>query len=360
MKLQDLLSKTNSDRNAMKPQFNTGEIPTQQDFHNLIDGLFHIRHDSLYKDEENGLCIKAGTTGEKEVLLLYDDFNDPKFKISLKNGLQIKAANDKGISISNDGKVGIRGSYTTYGLTVADSILVNGGWLRVKGSGGLFFEDRGGGFRMIDDLWIRTYGSKNFYHDQGIMRTDGEFRVGPGGDRFIVNSGGKVGIGRKTPRQQLDVPRGIQGNSILLGAKTNEIDYPFEYESIGVANKGHNLRFQSPNSIYFHSGIDANEPDRDTSKVRMTIRENGNVGIGATNPGSSLHVRGNLTIQAGTGERGYIIMKSTANDKDAYDLLDTIGNNQMIFGSCWDQGVYFYWKDKNGRKRRAILRGDPF
>lgn len=80
-------------------------------------------------------------------------------------------------------------------LYVRGDAYIEKGWLRVNGNQGLYFQDFGGGFRMIDNSWIRTYGGKNFYHDKGIMRTDGVFQVGSGGNRFIVQANGNVGIG---------------------------------------------------------------------------------------------------------------------------------------------------------------------
>lgn len=58
---------------------------------------------------------------------------------------------------------------------------------------------------MSDTNWIRTYGSKGFYHDTGIMRTDGEFHVGGAGARFVVNTAGNVGIGVPVPTEKLDI-----------------------------------------------------------------------------------------------------------------------------------------------------------
>ena len=65
-------------------------------------------------------------------------------------------------------------------------------WFRAQGDSGLYFQDFGGGFRMTDPTWIRTYGDKNFYHNTGIMRTDGTFQVGDGGSTFSVENGGNL------------------------------------------------------------------------------------------------------------------------------------------------------------------------
>lgn len=52
---------------------------------------------------------------------------------------------------------------------------------------------------MTDATWIRTYNNKNFYHNTGIMRTDGEFHVDNNGARFIVKTNGQTGINSTAP-----------------------------------------------------------------------------------------------------------------------------------------------------------------
>jgi hypothetical protein len=47
-----------------------------------------------------------------------------------------------------------------YMVHVAGDIYANGGWLRVGGSQGLYFESYGGGWRMTDSSYIRSYNAK--------------------------------------------------------------------------------------------------------------------------------------------------------------------------------------------------------
>jgi len=105
----------------------------------------------------------------------------------------------------NSGTVGIgthnpSGKFHVIGESYFD------GWLRVNTTGkGLYFQKHGGGLYMADNTWIRTYGNKSFYHNTGVMRTDGTFQVGPGGNRFLVATDGKVGLGTTAPAGKLHV-----------------------------------------------------------------------------------------------------------------------------------------------------------
>ena len=73
--------------------------------------------------------------------------------------------------------------------------LFNNWWFRSNGNTGWYSQTYGWWIYMGDATWIRTYGSKNFYHDVGIMRTDGTLQVGWGGSTFNAPNWGNVSIG---------------------------------------------------------------------------------------------------------------------------------------------------------------------
>jgi hypothetical protein len=114
------------------------------------------------------------------------------------------------------GKVGIGVTIPSYKLHVAGDIYANGGWLRVSGNQGLYFESHGGGFYMDDDTWIKTFNNKSFYQNTGILRTDGVFQVGADGSRFLVTQAGNTGIGTTAPVYKLDVTGDINYTGKLL------------------------------------------------------------------------------------------------------------------------------------------------
>ena len=59
----------------------------------------------------------------------------------------------------------------------ANGVHIQGDWLRVDGSNGIYFEDYGGGWHMTDTNWIRSYNSKNVYISS-VLRADGGVFVG--------------------------------------------------------------------------------------------------------------------------------------------------------------------------------------
>jgi hypothetical protein len=100
-----------------------------------------------------------------------------------------------------------------------------------------------------------------------VIRTNG---VEQG--RLLPN--GNLGLGTSLPKARLSVENGgavIAGVSV--GVDVSGIDYPYEYETVGVASTNFNLRLQSPNSIMFHTG---NPPTE-----KLVIDSAGRVAIGA-------------------------------------------------------------------------------
>src|SRR5262249_15817363 len=80
-----------------------------------------------------------------------------------------------------------------------------------------------------------------------------------------VTSAGDVTMNKK-----LTVVGGATANGVVMGTDVPGIDYPYEYETVGVANGAYNLRLQSPNAIFCHTGAAHVEALRVTSAGDVT------------------------------------------------------------------------------------------
>jgi hypothetical protein len=65
-------------------------------------------------------------------------------------------------------RLGLGTAAPAYRLHAVGDVYADGGWLRVSGSQGLYFESFGGGWRMIDSTWIRSYNNKPVYMEAGF------------------------------------------------------------------------------------------------------------------------------------------------------------------------------------------------
>jgi len=85
--------------------------------------------------------------------------------------MNLYAANDVSANYTY-GQIFVAGTrvYSGWDSTMAGSISCNN-WFRTTGPTGLYFDTYQGGIYMFDDMWIRTYGSKNFYCDREIQAT---------------------------------------------------------------------------------------------------------------------------------------------------------------------------------------------
>ena len=158
--------------------------------------------------------------------------------------------------LRSNGNVGIGLTNPTYKLQVSGDVYANGGWVRVAGNRGIYFQSHGGGFYMTENNWIRTYGNKSFYHNTGIMRTDGTFQVGPNGNRLLVHANGNVGINTTSPNNKLDVNGTIRAKEVIVETGWSDFVFEDDYklptleeEKQHIDEKGHLIGFESEEAM---------------------------------------------------------------------------------------------------------------
>lgn len=72
------------------------------------------------------------------------------------------------MSILSNGYVGVGTAAPVYKFQTDGDIYANGGWFRVSGNQGYYFESWGGGWQMVDATWIRAYNSKPILATGGL------------------------------------------------------------------------------------------------------------------------------------------------------------------------------------------------
>lgn len=108
----------------------------------------------------------------------------------------------------NGTNVGIGTAGPSYKLHVLGDVYANGGWFRVSGTNGIYWESYGGGWYMFDGTWMRTYNDRNVWAGGGLIGCDGGLTIGYGGGSPRTNGGsfsGRVGIGFQLPDYKLSV-----------------------------------------------------------------------------------------------------------------------------------------------------------
>ncbi|HEY3359572.1 MAG TPA: shufflon system plasmid conjugative transfer pilus tip adhesin PilV [Polyangia bacterium] len=113
---------------------------------------------------------------------------------------------NEGTLVVNAGldRVGVRVNSPAYRLHVAGDILADGGWLRVSGTQGIYWETYGGGWYMSDTTWVRAYNGKSI-HTPATVQADGRVNTA-----YLYSWG----------NAQVDGSLGVNGNATVGGTAT--------------------------------------------------------------------------------------------------------------------------------------------
>ena len=142
-------------------------------------------------------------------------------------------------------------------------------------------------------------------------------------ERMIITSSGNVGIATSTPQYNLDI-----GNSGEI--RTGKIYFNTNDHYVGTMNNQLALFGTNVNGIGFYT---ADQSDNVIGNAKMTILQNGNIGIGTTSPKASLQIFNDngLTISPSTssGQRTAVLRLGQPHDEDhdAYCSKITSTNN---------------------------------
>ena len=172
----------------------------------------------------------------------------------------------------------------------------------------------------------------------GDALTDKALSVGSAGtpDKFVVQSGGNVGIGTSSPSSALDV----------VGEAT-----------VGSGTYGVKLSYSNSTTAGVIDTADSADKlsIRTSGTERMRIDASGNVGIGTASPQSKLHVNGTLraTDLYVTGGESYLCRTHSVTDTSLSVLrLCSISTGDMADG--FGTGITFDAQDNSGVNQAQV------
>jgi hypothetical protein len=154
-------------------------------------------------------------------------------------------------------------------------------------------------------------------------------------DRMVIDTNGNVGIGTTTPQALLSLGNAVNAQKLLLYDNNNNNKYGFGIQ----ANE---LRAFFPSGASFMSFGTVSSADGTTFSEKMRIQQDGNVGIGTTNPNATLDIvtaapSGATYPSIGLGTtnasqtRGRLIGPVTSTGEQLY-----LTKNLYFNGSAWN------------------------
>ena len=165
-------------------------------------------------------------------------------------------------------------------------------------------------------------------------------------NKFLVTTGGNIGIGDTGPTRSLSILRseavvnikssGVSGHSMII------------LDHASSANNYSQVRFSNAGSAKFAIGIDpqdsyklkiVNDGNATGANTRMTITTGGDVGIGTTSPDSKLDVKG--------------ASATPADGNQILSITNTTGGTQLNLGTA--ENSYGWIEAREGATLRNLL-----
>lgn len=285
----------------------------------------------------------------------------------------------------NGTNVGVGNASPGYKLHVSGDVYANGGWFRVSGNNGLYWESWGPGWYVQDGTWLRTYNNASIWANTGTIGTNGSFSGGYGGTSGPSGGAifsGSVGIGTSSPSEKLQVV----GKTTLSRDGTSECCSSGNYtlaiseNTSGTGNKAtiqfHNSGYDEGTIQLTSGGLSVGGNSRrfkmfDNQSVTMGLEITGKLYFG--NSATRTESRDDAGLQGSSGaQSGFFETAAPANYPSGasswWHLIDcrhsNNGNNYalQIAGSFFDQRLWFRKTNNNAAQpwTEILTTATPF
>jgi len=171
---------------------------------------------------------------------------------------------------------------------------------------------------------------------------------------------GNVGIGVSVPSVLLEVA-GSGGSSIKIGPSSISTWGAIQFNNGAFNSANHNFAGGNDNALYINRPSGAIIHFREANGAdQMTIASGGNVGVGVTNPGTSLEVKGsgtNTTIKIGPSSIstwGAIQFNNSAFTSANHNFAG--GNDNALYINR-PSGAVIHFREANGVDQLTIQTG---
>ncbi len=296
---------------------NTPNASAQLDVQSANKGLLVPRMTSSLRlsilNPAKGLLVYDSTIKQ----FYYHDGNGWQFIIP--NG-----SNPSGWASSNDahGDGGYKATYPDVVNRIAfinSPIMGSGGYYGIYRGGGLNISNASNGFKS-DFITIDGQGIQARYADDNAVNPyEDEWE-----NNLLLNKfGGNVGIGTSAPTHaKLEINGRVGATVAMFGADAFGVGIAANNPEIGFnyfynngtktmkAGYGANFGMSPGNGDFYMGNFSGNQSSSDFGNISgyqycMTIKQNGNVGIGTTNPTYKLSVNGNIRSKEVVVETGW-------------------------------------------------------